>query len=562
MELGDNNACMGPRIHWALTLAVLYLCSGLTHGQESESEASAHAVEVSVEAKSSQLTPVGSGYHDLEATRELLGHWVQSGGENVQWVESFGNVPAIEFGAGDLQRDPLDRRRTVVLAGGLDGLSVAGGEAVLRAGYRLLEGLHTLRPDLAFLLVPWASPEGLARVDLGQSVGGRDLDGDGLVLQMLVEDPDGPWTPSMDPRFLSTAKPGDAPRFRRLTEGAQSDDETWDFDLNRCFPLLSGLDASGGAPSIEEREERVACALREFVLARPCALVVSFQGNHGGIAYPGASPSPPWEVLPDQALYEKLGRAFRRTTGRSRAPVLSIFEARGGQEKGSFVDWCYTVPGVLAMEVAPWGVGLTDVDPAEEQGLIGVDAWDFRPALDEKSRRWATWLDDARGGLGFSEWRPVVTPEGNSCLVGGWQPRTYWNPPADELARSLQTLDAFIFGLVQRLPYLELCDVSVEREGELCTVLARLRCVGSMPLQPQVFGRWSGTGDAGRAWLRVQTPNTVQRIAGPDNQLFSRLESGGRSAEISWLLYAPEGTRLYLEFGLGETNLGGQELVL
>ncbi|MBL4771463.1 MAG: hypothetical protein JKY61_10065, partial [Planctomycetes bacterium] len=480
----------------------------------------------------------------------------------VRWVESMDGALAIEFGAGDLRMRPLERRRAVVIVGGLDGRSMAGSEAVLHAGYRLLTGLKNLRPDLTFLLVPFASPEGLARVNRGQSAGGRDLDGDGYVLQMLVEDPEGPWTPSLDARFLCRARSGDAPRYQRLTEGAPTGDVGQPFDLERDFPLLSGAGIAQPIRNKKDGEAALTTALRQYILARPCALVVSFQGNHGGLAYPGASSQPPWESLPDLALFENLGGAFRSATGRTRAPVFSISKAREGVEKGSFVDWCYAVPGVLAFEVAPWGVGLREGEYEAVREIGGEDAWDFRPSMHERDRRWATWLDDELGGEGFAEWQPVLLSDGETCQVGGWKPKTYWNPPESALAGALERLDEFVWELVNRLPYLELCDVSVKREQELVTVSARLRCVGALPMQPQTFGLWAGSGEAGSAWLEVLAPQSARRITGPDRQSFPRLDSGGRSATVSWLFHAAEGARLKVEFGLGKTRLGSKELVL
>lgn len=556
MELEATNRLTGPRARWALALGMLFLGHGWA--QDLASSETVDPAPVALEA--SAFAAPGTKYHGLQSTRDLLAQWVEFGGENVRWVESFGEVPAIEFGGGDANLQPLAQRRTVLLIGGLDGRSVAGGETVLRAGHRLLAGLDDLRPDLAFLLVPWASPQGLAQVDRGQVGAGMDLDGDGLVLQMLIEDSDGPWTPSQDPRFLCAAEPGDAPRYQRFTEGSDQERLDLAFDLEEHFPLLTNTGEALRQPG--GSEGGVAHALRSYVLERPCALVVSFQGNHGGLAYPGAATNPPWQTLPDAGLYRNLGRAFRETTGRSAAPVQSLLQARNGVEKGSFVDWCYAVPGVVAFEIAPWGVGLQGEDRQGPDLGASRDPWDFRPEPDGRARHWAHWLDEARGGMGFSEWRPVITPAGKKCLVGGWLPKTFWNPPPDDLAGAMQGLPEFMDELVQRLPYLELCDVLVEREGELCTVSARLRCVGSIPVQPQVFGRWAGSVDCGSSWLRMEVPQTVERIAGPGEQGFPKLSSGGRTREVRWLLFAPEGARMDVRFGLGATELGHKELVL
>ncbi len=540
----------------AMALGVLGMGSGVGDGQEEVDGGAPDKVEAT------RFAPLDPAYHSIEQVRGVLEQWVELGGENVRWVDTLGGALAVEFGAGDLDLRPLDERRTVLLVGGMDGRSVAGTEAVLHAGLRLLQGLESLRPDLTFLLLPCASTQGLALVDQGLGSGGRDLDGDGLVLQMLVEDQEGPWTPSVDGRFLCPAKPGDAPRFRRLPEGAEGGIGHAAFDLEQQFPLLSQAGTEGDWKLRGGDSQGVAQALRRYLLQKQSALVISFQGNHGGLAYPGASANPPWETIPDLGLYQQLGRVFRRATGRSQAPVLPLLQARGGEERGSFVDWCYAVPGVMAIEVAPWGMGLDGTEFEEQSLVTEQDAWDFRPPMDESSRRWAHWLDEKRGGMGFADWRPIVNSSGESSLVGGWKPKTFWNPPEDELPDALRGLDLFVSELVEHLPYLELCDVSVVREGELCRVSARLRCVGSLPLRTQAYGRWGGADHDGDAWLKVQVPGVVQLIAGPERSCFMDLSPGGRSKPVNWLLHAPEGARLDVSFGLSGAELGHKELSL
>ncbi len=562
MELKPTNSINGRRIRQALALGIFCLGSGLGFAQEAVEPIEDGPQEEEVQPQLTCFTAVGPLYHNLEQVRELFGQWVEFGGDHVNWVDSLGGALAIEFGAGDLDLLPLKQRRTVLLIGALDGRSVAGTEAVLHAASGLLQGLQTLRPDLCFLLVPCASADGLALVDSGQGRGGRDLDGDGLVLQMLVEDKQGPWTPSIDARFMGRAKAGDAPRYAILPEGATQGDAGSIRDLEQHFPLISRRGVGGSWKQQDVGTQGVPHALRQYLLERQSALVLSFQGNHGGLAYPGASVNPPWEELPDAGLYQHLAQAFRKATGRTHAPAQSLLQARGGVEKGSFIDWCYSVPGVIAVEIAPWGMGGEPSEARLQSLATAQDVWDFRPQMDESAKRWAHWLDDKRGGMGFAEWRPVVLPSGETRLVGGWKPRTFWNPPEDELPTALNGLDVFVGELVEHLPYLELCDVSVRREGELCRVSARLRCVGAIPLQSQTRGRWGGADRDGDAWLNIQVPGVMQLIAGPERSDFSNLSPGARSEPVNWLLHAPEGARLGVSFGLNGLELGLQELAL
>ncbi|MEO6710538.1 MAG: hypothetical protein ABIP42_13245, partial [Planctomycetota bacterium] len=119
-------------------------------------------------------------------------------------------VPALLFGAeGPLA---LEVRPCVLLLGALDGESPTGGLAVLQVSAELLSEPASLPGGVSFAAVPWASPEALELSLQGRSADGRntrpvdedrdgridedgpdDLDGDGAILQMLVEDPDGPW---------------------------------------------------------------------------------------------------------------------------------------------------------------------------------------------------------------------------------------------------------------------------------------------------------------------------------------------------------------------------------
>ncbi|MEZ6020850.1 MAG: hypothetical protein R3F17_12330 [Planctomycetota bacterium] len=120
---------------------------------------------------------------------------------------------------------------------------------------------------------------------------GRDLDGDGLVLEMLVEDRLGPWTPSEDARFLVLAKNGQGPRYRRLRGVRSKGEKKHLARIERCF-LRSGK-SSDWRP---KAAEPLALALRQLFRTRSVAGVLVFGGNHGGIAYPGRDPRGPGRI--------------------------------------------------------------------------------------------------------------------------------------------------------------------------------------------------------------------------------------------------------------------------
>ncbi|MCA9003187.1 MAG: hypothetical protein KDB61_14785, partial [Planctomycetes bacterium] len=370
-----------------------------------------------------------------------------------------------------------------------------------------------LRSDLTFLALPFPSVELLEKGEAHRGSPGRDLDGDGLVLEMLEERQDGPWTPSRDARFLVAARPGDGPRYDRWIEGAPGVEPTEVGDLE------AGLPAMHWRTTDPDRSFEISEPVRglvEYVMQSDCAMVLVFQGNHGGLTYPDPMGGQA------QSLYEHLGETFRAVADRPGAPVRSTRFEPPGRAGGSLVDWCLALPRVWAMEISPWG--MPPLHPPERAPGVR-DPWEFRPPIDVEDRPWAHWLDEKRGGEGFAPWRPVTSIDGTVCLVGGWKPRTFWNPPELELESQVRGVVAFVLPLVERLSALELCDVSVARDGELCRVRARLRALGSFPLTPGV-GSEKNVRDGAVPWLQANVPSHIHRIVGPEVRAFAPIPPG------------------------------------
>lgn len=174
-------------------------------------------------------------YSDLDRVEASLSAWAESDEERIRLhrlASSRDRRPllCLELAPGGLDRAPdAPRPWTLLVVGGLDGRSLAGCHAAMLAAERLVKALPALRRDVRVLLVPLGAPDALARAadDASRLPTGRntrpidddldgaegedppdDLDGDGLVLEMLVEDPDGPWALTEKPRRLVPAGPG------------------------------------------------------------------------------------------------------------------------------------------------------------------------------------------------------------------------------------------------------------------------------------------------------------------------------------------------------------------
>lgn len=483
---------------------------------------------------------------------------------------------AVEFGrSGPVA---LEERPTVIVLGGLDGRSLAGAEAAFAIVARLTAQPERLPEDVAFLVVPWAAPQALARRAASAAEGREsatpaidddrdgsfdedgsdDIDGDGLLLEMLIEDRQGEWTFSSDPRFLVPAASGDGVRYRRVSEGRDDDgDGLFNEDgprgvaLDRNFPLgrqNAWRDPLCGPTPLCDPTAR---ALADLALSRRTLAVLLLQGHHGGLALPGGSAGPEGAELPlagDRRVYERVADAFAALAGRPATPPRALRLARGAEVSGAALDWFYAGAGALALEIAPWGPHVEsggDVLPRDARFAPQPRARDLssRPAPSENDLAWGTWLDDTRGGLGFVEWHPVDAGGGVQALVGGWEPFTQDNPPPESLGRALLGLPEFVARLAEGAPRLELRDVRAPREGNVVTLSARLKNSGSLPT-----GLWGGAGPLGRGDLTValELPPGARLLAGRLEERLGRLEGGELSSELNWIVFTPEGAALTL----------------
>jgi len=555
-----------------------------------ETQPGAPAKAAPVEA-APPMTPYEVRYHDLAQVRDLLQQWVANAPCEVEPVTLVAegrelDVPAIQWGAPGPTR--LAERPTVFLIGGLDGVSVSGGEAVLSVTAAMLA--EPPRADLAFVSIPWASIDALGGVASGAVLDGRsrepadddgdgafdedgpdDADNDGKILEMLIEDPDGPWTFSSDPRFLASARPGDSPRFWRVPEGKDDDaDGRYNEDasggtcLDRNFPV--GWPGPGSDPACGPYplSEPVARALADLVLARRTVSVLLFQGNHGALAIPGGlehgDPGGhgdlgvvPWPAGADALDFETITAGFARATRRVQETTLVLARARGRASPGAALDWLYTVPGALSLEVGVWG---PDVEEPPEPGDVALSDALYGgserptplgagtpPSLADLA--WARWLDNTRGGIGFENWHPVTLDDGTQVRIGGWTSFTRLNPPEDSLPRALEGLDTFVGELANALPRLELELGDVVRDGEICRIHARVTNHGTLST-----GLWTTSRRPGRepdligggCVVELDLPPGAQLLAGEARSALGRLPGSSSSRELSWVVLAAQGS--------------------
>jgi len=544
--------------------------AGAAGPDEPEGGAPAPAAPEALPAEDKDLARVrdpSKAYFFLEDCNALLDLWSQSGVvERLELERSAGGRELFALQFGHPGGRPLAERATIFLVGGLDGVSLAGSQAVIHVVTMLLADPRKLPPEAAFVAIPWANPDGLTRWRSRGTGGGRndrgidddgdglvdedgpdDLDRDGMILEMLLEDPTGPWARASDPRFLRPAREGDAPRYVRVREGADDDrDGRYNEDgpggvvLDHNFPVgwEDGKRPESGPWPLSEPDS---AALAQLLLARRTAVVLVFQGNHGLLATPGGRvEGGGLPLAEDETIYRNVSTVFSTHTSRAQAGVVTLARAHGGPWSGSLVDWAYAALGALSMEIGVWG-------PEVQAGPRGaVDAFYRNGKDDEESGRavgatpfeeaWARWLDDTRGGSGFVDWQPIALDGMPGAFIGGWERDTIQNPPLDVLPQALKGMDPFVLDLATNLPRLEIDVRAAERNGRLFLVKARVKNLGTLP---------SGVGPeapANAVRLRLELTPGVTMSAGAPEVSVGHLPGRGASNEYAWLLIAPEGS--------------------
>lgn len=519
-------------------------------------------------------------YHDLDAVRARIEGFGSAAGARVEIVALPASragraVPALQWGAPG--PTPLAERVTICLFGGLDGLSLAGCEAVLAVTEALTSQAADLSPDVTFLAVPWASPDALAATLDGSGCDGRnalptdddgdraldedgpdDLDGDGLVLDLLIADPRGPWTRSIDERFLAPAHDGDTPRYLWMREGKDDDlDGTFNEDarggvnLDLNFPI--GWGEHGGGEGDLPLDDPTARALADLVLSRRTACVLLFQGNHGAIAIPGGRVRSALVTPGDAVAFERATRLFVQSTGRAQTAMMTMADARGTERAGAALDWLYAVPGVLALEVAAWGPAIEAAPEVKGVALADAlfggaggrdDALRRAPPIAAHDLPWARWLDNTRGGIGFVDWHPVELGDGRQGLVGGWEPLSRVNPPVASLPLAFSGLSTFVARLAAALPRLEVRFPEVRRTGELCTIEASLENTGALPTGLSTTPAPALAAAPRGGTLELVLPEGARLIAGPRVVSLTPIPPGASSERITWLVLAAPGSVL------------------
>jgi len=458
-----------------------------------------------------------------------------------------------------------DSKPAIAVAGGIDGSYVFTRDIVLGFAENILKdsgtpGIKGLLDKITFYVFPDVNPDASAQYFAGlryeRTLNGRnvdddrdftsgedpyeDLNGDGLITRIRVEDPAGRWTESADdPRLMVQAELSKIKQklYTVYSEGTDNDkdglfneDGPGGVDFNRNFTYnYEEFGKGAGLHPVSEPESK---AVADFLFDHfNIYAVISFgpQDNLG--QSPARGGDRPSSASFSQAADQQQSRntGDRRLTSllRSDETVVRLVsdkyrEITGFQgtppsksNPGSFSDWAYYHYGRYSFTTPGWWIN-PDKGKSLEATILKM-------------------ADENKVSNVFVPWKEIKHPDfpGKKVEAGGIVPFALTVPQAGQAEEIITKNYKFITAVAEMHPELEFTDVSVENAGnDIFRVSLKVHNAG-------IFATCAEAGD-NNMFTRIMRisaePAKGQTIlSGQKVQRIQRLE-GNSTAEYSWLV--------------------------
>jgi hypothetical protein len=421
-----------------------------------------------------------------------------------------------------------------------------------------------------------------------------DVDGDGVIAQIRVEDPRGEWiTDPLEPRAMVKADRNKAEigKYRVWTEGRDLDHDekiAEDGPLDACVNDNFANDWKDHTPAagVFPTDEPETRALADFLLLHPeIALVVTYGELDNMVEKPKsvATDAPerllipaPGVIEPDAKLLEELGKRYSEITGD---------KTKGrGDDAGSFQSWAYLQRGLWSIAVQPWDIPLDgDEKKADEKKGDAKDKKDGDKtddkaaekkegeAQDEKAKddtakdkakdekkddkkdkrepsddaKRLKWLDANSEAARFVAWHEFQHPDLGKVEIGGFAPFARSEPPASKSREIASKQLDFLVSLGAELAHVEISELTAKQLG---TGVWELKAALTNRARLTVMTQSARRTDTVR-------PVRVDLVLGPDDallggehtQLVRDFGGSGARVELRWLVRGQDPTHFTLK---------------
>jgi murein tripeptide amidase MpaA len=491
---------------------------------------------------------------------------------------------------------PHDEKPALWLDANIHSVEVTGCTAALHLVHKLLtqhgddREVTRALDTRTFYVVPRLNPDGAEmalsdnprfvrssvrpypRTDHLDGLHEADVDGDGRILLMRVEDPDGAWkVHEEDTRLMVPRRPTefseDGTFYRLLPEGTiRNYDGTTirvaepleGLDLNRNFPMewTTENEQKGAGPfPASEPEVR---ALVQAIVDRPNITgYITYHTFSGVHLRPYSGHDDEHFPSDDLTVFKLIGERATEFTGYPAVSVFHDFKYEPKQViKGGADDWAYEHLGLFSWTTEFWS-------PQRQAGIENFKYIEWlkdHPVKDDL--KLLEWNDTKLNGKGYVDWYPFDHPQLGKVELGGWDFMYCWtNPPPEFLEAEIAPHSDFAIWHALISPRLQITSVDVESIGD-----------GAHRIQLVVANDgWLPTNVTEKAGerkltlpveVKLELPSGVRLVSGEKKielgQLTGRAlkrsmlwwgseDSTTERAKAEWVVVAPEGGRVEIE---------------
>jgi murein tripeptide amidase MpaA len=386
----------------------------------------------------------------------------------------------------------------VWIDGNIHATEIAAATTTLYIAHSLLSGygedsrITRLLDTSTFYIIPRVNPDGAALAmaptprylrsgvrpypweEKDEGLHPEDIDGDGRILQMRIQDPSGDWKiSSLDLRLMEKRRPDEhgGVYYRMLSEGMVQDYDgyiikearpTEGLDFNRNFPFewRPEGDQSGAGPYPTSEPEIK--ALVDFIAAHPnINAAITYHTFSGVILRPYSTKPDDDMETEDLWIYKKIGEIAKESSGYACVSTFHDFKYHPKEvTSGAFDDWIYDQLGAYSFTIELWD--LPTKAGIEKRKLI---EW-FRSHPHEEDLKILQWIDENAGKDAYVNWYPFDHPQLGPLELGGYNQMYTWsNPPpafmGEEAARNLP----IVLSIGDMLPRLTLHTLEITRLG-------------------------------------------------------------------------------------------------
>lgn len=573
-------------------------------------------------ALSFQRTLLSLEYQDHAALAAQLTRLAATHG-NLVHLDQLGRTKGgheiwlVELGSGSLEE--RRRRPAMLVVAGIEGndlvstVSATAWIERLASNYEQNEATRRLADTSTIYVFPRVNPDAaegfFARPKIETSVnntpidndhdgltdedGPEDLNNDGLVSSMRVEDPEGEYiSDPVDPRILIKADgaKGEKGAWKLFSEGVDNDkDEEWNEDppggvsLNRNFPFGYQFFLPGsGKHQVCEIETR---ALADFAVGHPNIAAVLTFGSADNVSQSPKSETggkrPPAAISEtDVPYYRELGRIYRDQIGLKK-------ELTTISEPGSFSDWMYFHRGRFSLAVRPWtpqfeierakppnepasqkesgaakdqhtAAGATQAsgtkkteqaDPGKAEPKRDDPKSEKADKRGEEERAALKWFE-ANSPEAFIPWKEFKHPDfpGKKVEIGGWAPFARLNPPSKLLEEVASQHEKFLTEVAGRLPRIAFRKTEVKHLGNgVYNLVVQIENSGYLPTA-------LSQGVLTREVLRTRVTLKLkdeQILSGERTTLLGPLAGSGGMREVRYTIHAAGAVEIEAVSALG-----------